>query len=133
MPHNHMPRKIACFDYLSFLTYDQFQRASKRTVKAIPWKMMKRFETTRMTSTYYHRKYKFIFLRISVLLDLIDHKILKLITENFGVPRSLLYLICVNSKKKKKKKKKKHIFGEISKPETQPKQETRNPSVEPDL
>ena len=52
MPHNHMPREIACFDHLSFLTYDQFQRASKRTVRAIPWKMTKRFETTRMTSTY---------------------------------------------------------------------------------
>ena len=52
MPHNHMTREIACFDHLSFLTYDQFQRANKKTVRAIPQKMMKRFETTRMTSTY---------------------------------------------------------------------------------
>ena len=52
MPHNHMPREIACFDHLSFLTYDQFQRANNKTIRAIPRKMTKRFETTRMTSTY---------------------------------------------------------------------------------
>ena len=54
MPHNHMPREIACFDYLSFLAYDQFQHASKRTVRAIPRKMTKRFETT---STFNVRNY----------------------------------------------------------------------------
>ena len=52
MPHNHMPREIACFDHLSFLTYDQFQRANKSTIRAIRRKMTKRFETTRITSTY---------------------------------------------------------------------------------
>ena len=52
MPHNHMPREIACFDHLSFLTYDQFQRANKNTIRAIRRKMTKIFETTRMTSTY---------------------------------------------------------------------------------
>ena len=56
MPHNHMPKEVACFDHLSFLTYDQFQCTNKRIVRVIPWKMTKRFETTRMTSTYYHRK-----------------------------------------------------------------------------
>ena len=56
MPHNHMPREIVCFDHLSFLTYDQIQHASKRIIRAIPRKMTKRFETTRMTSTYYHKK-----------------------------------------------------------------------------
>ena len=52
MPHNHMPREIACFNYLSFLTYDQFQRTNKSTIRAIRRKMTKRFETTRITSTY---------------------------------------------------------------------------------
>ena len=52
MPHNHMPREIACFNHLSFLTYDQFQCANKSTIRAIRWKMTKRFETTRITSTY---------------------------------------------------------------------------------
>ena len=57
MPHNHMPREIACFNHLSFLTYDQFQRANKSTIRAIRRKMTKRFETTifettRIISTY---------------------------------------------------------------------------------
>ena len=56
MPHNHMLREIACFDHLSFLTYNQLQCASKISIRAIPRKMMKRFETMRMTLTYYHRK-----------------------------------------------------------------------------
>ena len=52
MPHNQMPREITCFNQLSFLTYDQFQRANKSTIRVIRRKMTKRFETMRMTSTY---------------------------------------------------------------------------------
>ena len=57
MAHNHMPREITCFNHLSFLTYDQFQCANKSTIKAIRRKMTKRFETTRMTSTYLNYPY----------------------------------------------------------------------------
>ena len=49
-------------------------------------------------------KYKYIFLWISVLLDLVDHKILKFITENFGVQRRTHFLLLCDLKKKKKKK-----------------------------
>ena len=50
-------------------------------------------------------KYKYIFLCISVLLGLVDHKILKFITENFGVQRKSLFLLLCDLKKKKSKKK----------------------------
>ena len=53
-------------------------------------------------------KYEYIFLCISVLLGLVDHKILKFITENFGMQtRSPFLLMCDLKKKKKFKKEKK--------------------------
>ena len=48
-------------------------------------------------------KYEYIFLCISVLLGLVDHKILKFITENFGVQARNLFLLMSNLKKKFKK------------------------------
>ena len=52
-------------------------------------------------------KYEYIFLCISVLLGLVDHKTLKFITENFGVQTRSLFLLMGDLKKKKKNLKEK--------------------------
>ena len=49
------------------------------------------------------RKYEYIFLCISLLLGLVDHKILKFITENFGMQTRSHFLLMCDLKKKIKK------------------------------
>ena len=69
-----------------------------------------------MDNSIITRKYEYIFLCISLLLGLVDHKILKFITENFGVQTRSHFLLTCDLKKNKNKNLNLKKLGTAAKP-----------------